>query len=187
MLGGSRARCRGCSPVGNSQEKAQDSQRVYVPSQRKGGQAPGTEPQERVPQKAYGRKRNLAPVWQRMPSGQAADGAPQVREAEGSPSALVLHGGLPPPRPTLITQVQEGSTDLSACWRRAWRGSSGGSRGSGPSGRTGSNGSSSPTGAAHLLAAGPGTALGPKQHSPVSRQGEGREPGLAQLCPFLAV
>lgn len=104
MLGGSNARCRGCSPVGNSQEQAQDSQRVYVPSQRKGGQAPGTEPQECVPQKAYGRKRNLAPVWQRMPSGEAADGAPQVREAEGSPQrgrSMVASSPAPPsfPRP----------------------------------------------------------------------------------------
>lgn len=104
MLGGSNARCRGRSPVGNSQEQAQDSQCVYVPGQRKGGQAPGAEPQEYVPQKACGRKRNLAPAQQRMPSGEAADGAPQVREAEGSLQrghSMVASSPAPPsfPRP----------------------------------------------------------------------------------------
>lgn len=92
-----------------------------------------------------------------------------------------------PPRccsPALLPQGQVGGADLSTCWRRAWLGSSGGSRGSGPSGRTGSNGASSRAGADHLLAAGPGTALDPKQHSLVSSQGEGRDPCSRPALPL---
>lgn len=53
-LGGRPCRCRGRSPVGSSQEQAQDAQHVHASGQRIGGQAPGTEPQEGVPQKAWG-------------------------------------------------------------------------------------------------------------------------------------
>ena len=53
-LGGRPCRCSGRSPVGSSQEQAQDAQHVHASGQRIGGQAPGTEPQEGVPQKAWG-------------------------------------------------------------------------------------------------------------------------------------
>lgn len=48
--GGSNARGKGYSPVGSSQEQAQDSHHIYTPGQERRGQTPGTEPQESIPQ-----------------------------------------------------------------------------------------------------------------------------------------
>lgn len=48
--GGGNARGRGHSPIGSSQEQAQESHHIYAPGQGRGGQTPGTEPQESIPQ-----------------------------------------------------------------------------------------------------------------------------------------
>lgn len=98
-------------------------------------------------------------------------GATQVSAAETQCQHCCSTWPLPLPTLHPYHQVQVGSADLSTCWRRAWLGSSGGSRGPGPSGRRGSNGAPSQATADHLLAAGPRTALGPKNTAPVTRQG----------------
>lgn len=58
--GGSNTRGKGYSPVGSSQKQAQESCRIHAPGQERGGQTPGTELQDSIPQNPWEKEESQA-------------------------------------------------------------------------------------------------------------------------------